>query len=104
MPVYEFECARCGGFEVLKPLASRNDTQHCHTCGAIALRLTSAPALACMPSVVRHAASVNERSRHEPRHASAAAHYHGPAGRCIGAEQGTKPKTFPGHRPWMLSH
>ena len=109
MPIYEFDCASCGGFSVLKTLAKRNDAQACPACGGPAQRnLVSAPTLACMSSTARHAAEINERSRHEPLH-SHDAHHHG--AHCSGASKPADAssgvgaaKTFPGRRPWMISH
>jgi putative FmdB family regulatory protein len=110
MPLYEFDCESCGGFSVLKRIVARNDGQPCPACGRTAQRnVISAPALACMPSAARHAAQVNERSRHEPRH-SAQDHAHDMAVHGSGATHGNHSctegatKTFLGKRPWMISH
>jgi putative FmdB family regulatory protein len=109
MPLYEFDCTSCGAFSVLKPIVERNEAQACPRCGSAAQRnAISAPALACMPSTARHAAAVNERSRHEPRD-SAQDHDHRNvcgSGASIGNASCTQggTKSFLGKRPWMISH
>jgi putative FmdB family regulatory protein len=108
MPVYDYACARCGSFTALRPMAVYREPCACPTCGAEAPRvLLTAPALLGMDGAARQAHAVNERSAHEPRRA----HAHGPG---CGCGSGSKPsgaavaptgvKSFPGRRPWMISH
>jgi putative FmdB family regulatory protein len=67
MPIYEFECAQHGSFELSRPMAQVRDPAACPDCGADAKRLLSAPSLATGSASGRRAAAVNERSQHEPR-------------------------------------
>jgi putative FmdB family regulatory protein len=107
MPVYDFRCAACGDFSVLKPLAARNTAQPCPTCAALAERcVIAAPALARMPSFARSAAALNERSQHEP-HRFRAGDVPASSAPREGASKNTRASTakaFPGKRPWMISH
>jgi len=67
MPIYEFECAAHGEFEVVRPMAQVREPAGCPDCGAVGRRLLSAPHLATGSAASRRAAAVNERSQHEPR-------------------------------------
>ncbi|SAK60501.1 FmdB family regulatory protein [Caballeronia calidae] len=40
MPVYDYECARCGAFEAVRRIAERDEPAACPQCGAIAARVT----------------------------------------------------------------
>lgn len=40
MPVYDYECARCGTFEAVRRIAERDDPASCPDCGEIAGRVT----------------------------------------------------------------
>jgi putative FmdB family regulatory protein len=103
MPVYDFECAGCGDFSVLKPLAKRNDPQACPSCGETAARqLIAAPAFASMPAASRNAAAINEKSRHEPK--LSGAHQCGAHCTHTASASASGPKSFPQKRPWMISH
>ena len=107
MPVYEFHCSACGDFTIPKPLAARNDAQPCPMCAALAERcLISAPAVARMPSIARHAATINERSRHEPHRFSAKDRPASDAQKNSASTSAgaSAAKAFPGKRPWMISH
>jgi putative FmdB family regulatory protein len=108
MPLYTFDCARCGTFDALTTIAKRNDARACPQCGTATMRnAVTAAALACMPRHVRGAAEINERNQHEPRHSSQ--HHHGATAQCKPRSGGgdvarAKAKTFPQKRPWMISH
>ena len=67
MPIYEFECADHGLFELTRPMARMREPAECPECGEHGKRLLSAPNLATGSVVSRRAAAVNERSQHEPR-------------------------------------
>jgi putative FmdB family regulatory protein len=67
MPIYEFECADHGTFELTRPMAEVRDPAPCPDCGEIGKRLLSAPSVATGSLIGRRAAAVNERSQHEPR-------------------------------------
>lgn len=40
MPVYDYECARCGTFEAVRRIAERDDPASCPDCGETAGRVT----------------------------------------------------------------
>jgi putative FmdB family regulatory protein len=42
MPVYDYDCADCGAFEVVRRIAERDDPVACPQCGAQAARVTIA--------------------------------------------------------------
>ena len=113
MPLYDYACAACGPFSAYRPMSEFDRPAPCNTCGAQAPRaILKAPALAMMESGARQGMEVNERSRHEPR-LSRSAHPSGCG--CCGSSQrmsgslaragrGGAAKSYPGARPWMLSH
>jgi len=68
MPIYDYDCPDCGGFEVLRTLAQRDDPCICPNCGAASPRVfVATPRLACLSSETRTAHETNERARHAPR-------------------------------------
>ena len=109
MPTYDYHCTHCGPFEAMRLMADRDAAAPCPRCGAQAGRImVSAPRLADMASDVRLAMATNEKSRHEPKLASALRH---PKGcNCCSASSSarasTQPaaKSFANKRPWMISH
>jgi putative FmdB family regulatory protein len=106
MPVYDYQCASCGPFSAFRSMADYAKPAPCDTCGVDAPRaILSAPALANMDPSLRKGHATNERSRHEPRR-SGGSH---PAGcGCCGPRKPSAAagaaKSFPGARPWMISH
>ncbi|MFC0400078.1 FmdB family zinc ribbon protein [Paraburkholderia rhizosphaerae] len=116
MPVYDFQCATCGPFAVMRSIAARDLPMCCPDCGASAARMITAPALALMASMQRSAHATNERAAHEPRHASGpAARHPSGCGCCSGsrialagasgsAQPGALKNPSGGRRPWMISH
>lgn len=105
MPIYEYECAGCGTFSAMRRVADRDAPQACPDCGAEARRMVSATMLALMAPARRRAHAGNERSAHAP--ALSQGHRHGPGCGCGTAA--AKPaadaaKSYPGKRPWMISH
>ena len=109
MPVYDHDCAQCGPFSALRPMARSAEPHECPACGALAPRaFFTAPALARMDAGRRSAIATNERSANEPRQSKA----HGAGCGCCsvparkpsagGAADGVK--SFPNTRPWMISH
>ncbi|MBH8578709.1 FmdB family zinc ribbon protein [Bisbaumannia pacifica] len=95
MPIYEFDCPRCGSFDALLPLNERGAARPCPGCGDPAPRRLSAPRLAILTDARRRAHATNERSAHEPRQRHACAQ---PPG-----ERDARPRAGRG-RPWMLGH
>ena len=39
MPIYEYDCAGCGDFALLRPMAERDQPCQCPTCGGLAVRV-----------------------------------------------------------------
>ena len=114
MPTYDYDCARCGGFDAFRPLAARNEPAPCPHCGADSARVfASAPRLALMAGATRRAIETNERAAHAPRSSKDYARLRHPAGCgcCSGARASGATlkapdgaKSFPSKRPWMISH
>jgi putative FmdB family regulatory protein len=46
MPTYEYECADCGPFTDVRPMAEYDQPQACPDCGAMAPRLLACTAIA----------------------------------------------------------
>lgn len=112
MPVYDFTCEQCGDFRELRTIDERNEPAACPACSQVAQRLILAPNLGLMNPLQRKAATINERSRHEPR-VSGGGHSCGASCGCgtpvrnkriketkLGKVQTQKPNA----RPWMLGH
>jgi putative FmdB family regulatory protein len=117
MPTYEYDCRQCGGFDALRSIARRNDPAVCPGCGTASARvLVSAPHLARLDAATRTALTTNERAAHAPRSSrDGAAGYQRlkhPAGcgccatgiRSATVRAPSGAKSFPGKRPWMISH
>jgi putative FmdB family regulatory protein len=107
MPIYDYLCDACGAFQEERPVADRAAPQPCPGCGLAAPRaMLSVPNFALMDGGTRRAHATNERSAHDPR----VSRDHGPnCGCCKPMKRkalGGPPaaKSFPGRRPWMLSH
>jgi putative FmdB family regulatory protein len=64
MPIYDFECASCGPFSVMRRIADREKPCCCPDCGAQGDRVVSAPSLALMGGARRAAHATNERAAH----------------------------------------
>ncbi|MDH0093056.1 zinc ribbon domain-containing protein [Achromobacter mucicolens] len=110
MPMYDYACADCGEFAVLRPLAQWRDPAPCPRCGALSGRIVAgAPAVSALSSATNRAHAANERSANEPRSTRAG---HGmncgccSSGRSRGRTRtsGDGAKSFAGARPWMISH
>ena len=66
MPLYDYAC-HCGeSFALSRPIAARDDSSPCPSCGKGARRTITAPNLGLLAPHVRDAHSRNEKSRHEP--------------------------------------
>lgn len=57
MPLYDYTCARCGGFADSHPIAAYADPQPCPGCGALAERALTVPSLGAGTSAPAEAAS-----------------------------------------------
>lgn len=54
MPTYHYRCATCGGFDLLRTVAGRDDPARCPSCGATSSRVvTSAHFARATPSLDR---------------------------------------------------
>ena len=108
MPTYDYACPDCGPFEALRSVSRRDEPGVCRSCGASAPRvLGGAPQLALMPAATRLAVATNERASHEPRRSRDHQHHAGcGCGLGGGATRRTPDgnRSFPGKRPWMISH
>src|ERR1700745_4195338 len=67
MPFYDYDCAACGKFTLLRTMEDRNRSARCPGCQAKAGRSIGAPNLSLMSAPIRQAHARNEKGRHEPR-------------------------------------
>jgi putative FmdB family regulatory protein len=67
MPIYEYDCAEHGVFEVHRAVADFAAPGVCPACGRSSMRVLSPPRLRCTPATHRIANERNERSQHEPK-------------------------------------
>ena len=112
MPVYEYLCNDCGPFTEMRPMAECGEPKDCPRCGDEAPRAyLTAPYCAAMPAERRLAHATNERSAHAPQALSQMKAAHGAGCSCCTgkpmrrARRGKNgAKSFPGSRPWMISH
>ncbi len=109
MPLYDYDCRRCGPFTALRPMAEYEAPLDCPDCGASAPRIMlTAPRLGGMDRLQLAAHATNERSAHAPRSTAASGHAPG-CGCCSGkssaaGKKAPRVKGFSGRRPWMISH
>ena len=112
MPVYEYLCADCGPFTDLRPMSEYDAPMQCPGCGVLAPRaFLTAPYFSCMSTERRLAHATNERSAHAPQRLADMTAKHGAGCSCCGGPSSRKvkrgkggAKSFPGSRPWMISH
>lgn len=109
MPTYDYRCAECGDFAVLRSISRRDDPCTCPSCGAAAPRaLVAAPAFSSMPAASRAAHATNERSAHAPResrnHGAGCGCCSSPVKLAGSAARADAVKGNAAGRPWMISH
>lgn len=104
MPLYEYECERCGRFTELRPMSMAAEPCDCPSCARAAPRIISAPRLACMSSENRRAWERNERSAHAPRVSKRSGCGCSGAHVCGTDQKPTTVASKPHARPWMLGH
>jgi putative FmdB family regulatory protein len=112
MPVYDYLCEDCGPFTDMRPMAECESPNDCPSCGDSAPRAyLTAPRLSGLSAERRTAYATNERSAHEPGTLSGMKQKHGAGCGCCSAKSPGKTqkskggaKSFPGSRPWMISH
>jgi putative FmdB family regulatory protein len=101
MPFYDYECAACGVFSEFKPMALYQDPQPCPRCRVVSPRVViTAPATSKVPSSVRKARAVNERSARAPRSLTTTSN----AGQRSDRRSAPPVRHPPASRPWMLGH
>jgi putative FmdB family regulatory protein len=66
MPTYSYACDRCGGFDLLRPMAEADARTSCPGCGTPARRLVTAPALRALDPGLRSALDRQHRSADAP--------------------------------------
>lgn len=110
MPYYDYDCAECGAFTELRPMAVSAEPCDCPVCGNSAPRaFFSTPFFALMDPTTRAARTTNEKSVNEPRILKSSDHGSGCSCCSTRKKSGTLyradgAKAFPSARPWMISH
>ena len=113
MPTYDYRCTTCGEFSAVRRIADRDLPAVCPGCAAESPRVLFAmPMLGNMDTQSRAAHALNERSAHAPqssRDYQRLRHVPG-CGCCSGGKRAAArelpngARTFPGRRPWQISH
>jgi putative FmdB family regulatory protein len=67
MPLYEYECGRCGSFSALRKMSESSLPAICGGCGGNSERIISVPYFALLAKAKRSAYERNEASAHEPK-------------------------------------
>jgi putative FmdB family regulatory protein len=107
MPLYDYECRRCGPFREWRSMSDYEKPAKCPDCRKAARRSMATPVLGTMDGSIRKAHAHNEKSAHEPRVERRRtgghdhAHDHG--------HSRFKKMDGPGHyararSPWMVGH
>jgi putative FmdB family regulatory protein len=115
MAVYDYLCGRCGPFTDMRPMAECEEPSACPRCGDEAPRaFLTAPYFSTLSAERRVAHATNERSAHAPQTLSQMKAHDAGCTCCTGKSMRTTKrgknganngaKSFPGSRPWMISH
>ncbi|RJQ48845.1 MAG: zinc ribbon domain-containing protein [Gammaproteobacteria bacterium] len=114
MPLYEYQCPKCGTFTAWARMSESSAPALCSECGCKGPRMISAPRLALMKPATRRAMARNEQSAHEPgmvQRSSCGCSGSHACGRnkVSSAGHGGKKSILPvqpksNARPWMLGH
>ena len=112
MPTYEYLCPDCGPFTEIRPMAECELPFDCPHCGEAASRAyLTAPYMSGLSAERRLAHATNERSAHGPSTLSSMEKRHGTDCACCSGKSSRMTrrgkdgaKSFPGSRPWMISH
>jgi putative FmdB family regulatory protein len=114
MPLYEYECGRCGPFRDWRTLSQYKKPAKCPDCGKPARRAVASPRLG-MDWQQKKAHGINEKSAHEPRvmrrrrgdplvhdaHADLSKHREKQLAKRHAEPKATVHKS---HHPWMVRH
>lgn len=112
MPLYDYECGRCGPFRDWRPMSEWEAPVPCPECSALAPRLAAAPMLRVLSRNDRIAHERNERSAHEPRvvrredlpgRRHTHDHDHGDASPLVRQQFGEVSQSH-ADRPWLVGH
>lgn len=107
MPLYDYECRRCGPFREWRKMSDYEKAMKCPECGKPARRTVATPLLGTMDAGLREAHGVNERSGHEPRverrPIGGHDHAHG-RGESRFSKMDGPGHYVPARRPWAVGH
>jgi putative FmdB family regulatory protein len=67
MPTYQYRCAACGRFDLLRPMADVEASVSCPDCGESARRVFGLPGVAFVDPGVRKALDASGRSAESPQ-------------------------------------
>lgn len=95
MPIYDFVCGDCGGFEQRRSFADASDAAICPSCGKGASRVYSMPNTRKTPAGLSGAMDRSEKSAYEPEVVRR------PVG---GTSTPVKERRHSHGRPWTLGH
>ena len=65
MPLYEYKCRDCGGFEQVVEKYDANPSKRCSKCGGLAVRIFSVPAIPQFRGVVCSSSTAKNRAKAE---------------------------------------
>ena len=99
MPIYNYECGRCGPFEAWAPVMDASSPSPCPECGKTGLRQLAVPHLALMSPVLRKAMGRSEKSSTQPQVVNKA-HLAG----CGCALCKVRPQPNSVRKRWMIGH
>ena len=66
MPTYGYDCARCGAFDLVRPMAEASQPAPCPECGEAGRRTWGAPALRGVDPALRRALDADARRADSP--------------------------------------
>ena len=105
MPIYEFHCAACGTFDMMRSLQDASKAARCPDCGGTAHKQFPVVNLRATSAAVRRAHETNERSAHAPHVCSSSCgHSHGSRKTTLGDRPVLQRSSKRNPRPWMLGH
>ena len=103
MPIYDYECANHGSFELSRPMSRSGESADCPECGIASARTVTAPRLRMLGATIRSSMDRNEKSRHSPHVCTAGCHHRAAKPK---PQKEEKPKlvSYRGPRPWVIEH